>query len=93
MQWADWRSDGRELPDRQFVCPDLKNRIPSEVDFDSRFEEPSLQPDRFNGVEDVTYVSRDADDGPSQFARETMSTEGVPVYARLHLQRIEFRLF
>lgn len=85
MQWADWHSDGREFPDRQLVCPDLKNRIPSEVDFDSRFEQPSLQPDRFNGVEDVTYVSRDADDGPSQFVGESMSTEGAPIYAYLHL--------
>ena len=44
MGWDLWYYDGAEFPVLQAVYPDLENRFPGEEGFDTRFEQPLMQP-------------------------------------------------
>ncbi len=122
MDWAKWYYGGIDFPVLQAIYPDLENRFPEEVEFDSRFRQPLLQPNSamtqiendfwasadpdsslFNwkfpdsphtsaflseavhsGLEPVTYVSHDLDDGAWQFLGDTMAGGEKPVISCLH---------
>jgi hypothetical protein len=44
MGWALWYYDGADFPCLQAVYPDLENRFPEDDGFDTRFEQPLMQP-------------------------------------------------
>jgi hypothetical protein len=44
MNWARWYYAGDDFPVLQAVYPDLENRFPEDERFDSRFEQPLMQP-------------------------------------------------
>jgi hypothetical protein len=47
MLGATWFYEGAEVPALQAVYPDLENRFPEDANFDSRFAQPLLQPEKY----------------------------------------------
>jgi len=44
MDWAIWYYKGIDFPVLQAIYPDLKNRFPDDPEFDTKFEQPLMQP-------------------------------------------------
>ncbi len=61
MGWAVWYYDGDDFPVLQAVYPDLKNFFPEDEGFDTRFEQPLMQPAAsMTTMEDDFWASADA---------------------------------
>lgn len=60
MGWAVWYYDGADFPALQLVYPDLENRFPQDEGFDTKFEQPLMQPGApMTRVEDDFWASTD----------------------------------
>jgi len=60
MGWAKWYYGGEPFPVLQAVYPDLENRFPEEVAFDTAFRQPLLQPNApMTDVENDFWASAD----------------------------------
>jgi hypothetical protein len=91
MGWALWYYEGTDFPVLQLVYPDLKNRFPEHEGFDTKFEQPLMQPAvPMTRVEDDFWASTDPkssvfnwkfpDDPHTQaFLSETVHNEKEPV--------------
>jgi hypothetical protein len=66
MGWATWYYGGETFPVLQAVYPDLEDRFPEEVGFDTAFRQPLLQPNApMTDLENDFWAS--ADPGSSLF--------------------------
>lgn len=93
MGWTNWYYRGEEYPVLQAVYPDLQNRFPEDEGFNSRFEQPLMQPNRpMTRIEEDFWASADPDSSLFDWKFPNPPHTGVYISKAVHegIERVTY---